>query len=177
MNYFCINKSGKILDVYDNYKNGSVIGHIYNREAFGWNYNWGGDQYYLNIAFRNSSGNVVGGFLINPPTSGFTYCTEYPYGTVTISGVNYKTFYMRRDERIYTPDKVAVATAHAGCQVACQTAQSGDSEPTWKLIHYFLNTSTGRWIRVNESGAGYGFVNTGLDYGSEWDNIPFYGSW
>ncbi len=47
MNYFCINKSGKILDVYDNYKNGSVIGHIYNREAFGWNYNWGGDQYYL----------------------------------------------------------------------------------------------------------------------------------
>lgn len=74
MNYFCINKSGKILDVYDNYKNGSVIGHIYNREAFGWNYNWGGDQYYLNIAF-------------------------------------------------------------------------------------------------------YGFINTGLDYGSEWDNIPFYGSW
>lgn len=40
-NSFCVNKSGKAVPVYSDTKKTKQIGTIYNREAFGYNRNWG----------------------------------------------------------------------------------------------------------------------------------------
>ena len=42
-NYLCINKSGLKIPVYSDTKKTKQIGTIYEREAFGFDCNWGGD--------------------------------------------------------------------------------------------------------------------------------------
>lgn len=65
-NYFCVNKSGKSVPVYSNPEKSSKIGTIYNRETFGYNRNWGGDNYFCFIIFRKSNGTLSSGFIIDP---------------------------------------------------------------------------------------------------------------
>lgn len=45
-NYFCINKSGLKIPVYSDTKKTKQIGTLYDREAFGYDCNWGGDDYF-----------------------------------------------------------------------------------------------------------------------------------
>lgn len=75
-NYFCINKSGKKIPVYSDADKKSQIGTIYNREAFGYDNNWGGDGYFCNIVFRKANGSISGGFIIDPPNNAMLECTD-----------------------------------------------------------------------------------------------------
>ena len=68
-NWFCINKSGSSIPVWDrpgfpSFEGSKQIGTLYNGEAFGYNWDWGGDGVFNSIAFRNGSGNVAGGWVI-----------------------------------------------------------------------------------------------------------------
>lgn len=175
-NCFCVNKSGVSMPVYSATDGQTRIGTIYNREAFGYNRNWGGDDYFCNIVFRNSSGNLQRGFLINPPSGGLSYCTSYPYGTVNINGTTYTKFYMRRTQNIYSPSAAFWGNVSVGKCVACLDSVSGDSHPEWKKIYYVQNSS-GNWVRVSGTGYTYGFLDTGLSTGSLYSEIPMYGNW
>lgn len=187
-NSFCVNKSGSQVSIYSEPEAITQIGTLYNREAFGYNRNWGGDDVHCNIVFRTSSGSVTGGFLVNPPSGALTECTDYVYSTViiyekqlvgnyyTMVPVTYKAFYMRSARTIYNVNAVSIATVPAGKLVACKTALSGSSHPEWKAINYYQN-SAGSWQQINSAGHTYGFVDTGLSVGSGYSSIPMYGSW
>ena len=71
-NYFCINKSGLKIPVYSDTKKTKQIGTLYDREAFGYDCNWGGDDYFCRIEFRNSAGKLSGGYIIDPPAKAIT---------------------------------------------------------------------------------------------------------
>ena len=100
-NYFCINKSDKKIPVYSDAEKTSQIGTIYNREAFGYDNNWGGDGYFCNIVFRKANGSISGGFIIDPPNNAMLECTDYTYGKARINGTEYKTFLMRKTSTVY----------------------------------------------------------------------------
>jgi len=190
-NWFCINKSGSSIPVWDrpgfpSIEHSVQIGTIYNNEAFGYDWDWGGDGVFNHIVFRNGSGNVAGGFVIDnvvgnvnqPLPSGWaTDCTDYKYGTVTIGGTTYKTFKFRRSETIYTPSATSWGSVAANMRVACLSSTSGSSNPHWKLINYVERSSDGAWIQVSGAGHTYGFVNTGLEDGSTPSTISMYGTW
>lgn len=175
-NSFMVNKSGSSIPIYSDTSKSKQIGTLYNREAFGYNRNWGGDDYFCNIVFRNAAGNVVGGFLVDPPNGVMTQCTDYSYGTATINGTKYKTFIMRSSQTVYTASGSVWGTVSANRRVACITALSGDSHPHWKAINYVENAS-GQWVKVTGGGTNYGFVDAGLSVASGYSSIPFYGSW
>lgn len=184
-NSFCINMSGKSIPVYDragwpDLEGSKKIGTIYNQEAFGLNWDWGGDGVFNNIVFRNSSGNLSGGFIIvgeDFPNAVFTPCTDYPYGTAVINGVSYKTFKFRRSETVYTAAGNKWGAVASGMRVACRTDLAGSSHPEWKGINYVERSSDGKWIQVTGDGYQYGFVNTGLEDGSTPSTISMYGTW
>lgn len=175
-NTFCINKSGRNIPVYSDTNKTKQIGSIYNREAFGYNRNWGGDNYYCNIVFLNSAGSLSYGFIIDPPDNSTVNCTEYPYGTVTINNTKYKTFKMRKLRNVYTAAGTKWGAVAANCRVACNNNISGNSHPDWKCIDY-VESSKGGWVKVTGDGANYGFVDTGLSVASGYNSIPMYGSW
>lgn len=175
-NLFCINKNGVAVPVYsDTYKT-SKIGSLYDREAFGYDCNWGGDGYFCRIIFRTSDGSISYGFLIDPPDYTFMDCTEYPYGTEEIKGTKYYTFIMRNSRTVYTVGGTPWGTVAANCRVACLSALAGDNYPSRKAINY-VESSKGEWVPVTGDKAEYGFVDTGLDIASSYRSIPFYGSW
>ena len=175
-NIFCVNKSGVSVPVYSNQNESQRIGTIGNREAFGYDRNWGGDGVRCNIIFLNSSGSLSYGFLLNPPDRTLTPCIDYPYGTARINGTEYKTFIMRRSRNVYKADGSLWGTVTANRKVACLSGMSGDSHPDWKGINYVENTS-GAWVRVTGAGSNYGFVDTGLGVASGYSSIPMYGRW
>lgn len=175
-NSFCINKSGKSIPVYSDINKTRVIGSIYDREAFGFNANWGGDYYYFNIVFLNSNGSLASGFLIDPPKNSVVSCTKYPYGSATINKVKYKTFKMRKLRNVYKADGTKWGAVAANCRVACSSDVSGTSHPDWKCIEY-VESSKGGWVKVTGNGSNYGFVDTGLSVASGHNSIPMYGSW
>lgn len=183
-NLFCINKSGGNCPVYDRAEYSGAgrkkIGSIYNREAFGYDQDWGGDGVFNHIIFRNSSGQLAWGFLEpeyveNYPET-ITYCEDYPFGTATIKGSRYITFKFRRAEKIYKSDGSSWGTVASGQRVACLNSFSGSSNPHWKGINYVEKTD-GTWVKVSGAGYDFGFVNTGLDKGSSPTNISMYGNW
>lgn len=177
MNYFCINKSGQTIPVYSDTQKTSQIGSIYNREAFGYDNNWGGDGYFCHIIFRQANGSLAYGFIIDPPSNAMADCTEYPYGTEKIGNTEYKTFIMRRSMSVYDADGNPWGSVAANCRVACLTAMAGDSHPEWKGINY-VESSKGGWVQVTSSNnRAYGFVDTGLSIASGYNSIPMYGSW
>lgn len=75
-NYFCVNKSGSSVPVYSDTKKSSTIGSILNREAYGYDFNWGGDDYFCHILFRKSDGTLSYGFIIDPPDKSMDDCTK-----------------------------------------------------------------------------------------------------
>lgn len=171
--WFAVNKSSQTIDVWD-MTGSSIIGHLYQREAFGRKYVGSG---YRQVRFRDGSGNVRDGLVFNTdylPSSWETPCTNYPYGTVTLDGQTYYTFMFRRDENIYKPDGTYWGLVLAGKRVACLDATSGSSHPEWKCIQWY--ESSRGWATVCND-YGYGFVDTGLDHGSMPDTISMYGTW
>lgn len=175
-NSFLINKSGSSVPVYEDPDGTKKIGTINNREAFGYNRDWGGDDVISSIVFLNSSGKLNYGYLIDPPAKVMTPCTDYPYGTATINGTKYITFIMRKSRTVYTAKGNIWGTVAANRRVACKTALAGSSNPHWKGINYVENTS-GQWVKVTGDSVEYGFVDTGLGVASGYTSIPFYGSW
>lgn len=175
-NYFCVNKSGITVPVYSDTQQTSKIGSIYNREAFGYDMNWGGDGYFYRILFRTSDGSLSYGILVDPPGSSVTDCTDYPFGTEEIDGTEYYTFTMRKSRTVYTAGGTRWGAVAANCRVACLSAVAGDSYPNRKGINY-VESSKGGWVKVTGDGVDYGFVDTGLDVSSSYSSIPFYGSW
>ncbi len=175
-NMFCVNKSGSSVPIYSNSSGTTQIGTLYNREAFGYDRNWGGDDYFCKIRFRNSSGSLSDGFLINPPANTLTGCTDYPYSTITLYGSSYKTFYMRTGQTIYKVDGSIWGSVASGKLVACKTSLAGDSHTEWKGINYVQNSSN-IFVPVSYGNYNYGFVNTGLASGSGYNSIPLYGNW
>lgn len=184
-NWFCINKSGKSVPIYSDEEKTKKIGTLYNREAFGYFKNWGGDNVICLIKFRNSSGSLVEGFLVDPPTGTTTPCSNYPYGTDTIEGKKYITFKVRQTRNVYTIGadrddnniaKYKWGSVASGRRVACLTALSGDLKPEFKGINYVEN-SAGKWIKVEGGGGTYGLLDAGLSVASGYSSIPFYGSW
>ena len=187
MSEFCINKSGLAFPVYENSDSlnpGSKVGTIYNNEAFSYEYGEGGNS----IWFRDSSGNIKLGFMPLTTTSGdpimseeeanlfYSYCTDYAYGTVRISGTTYKTFKFRRSEEIYTASATRWGTVAKNMRVACLSSLAGETHPDWKAINYVERTD-GEWIKVDGDGYSYGFVDTGLNVGSGASTISMYGTW
>ena len=175
-NYLCINKSGTKVPVYSDTNKTTQIGTIYDREAFGYDCNWGGDNYFCHILFRKSDGSLSYGFIVDPPDNSIIDCTDYPYGTAVINGVEYITFIMRNSRTVYTVEGRRWGTVAANRRVACLTAMSGDNHPDWKGINYVENTG-GEWVQVTGDGEEYGFVDAGLSVASGYRSIPLYGSW
>jgi len=172
MSYFVINKSSVKVPVYDIYPGGTVIGHLWPREAFGltsYTYEFPG------VRFRDGSGVVRDGVVdgLSAPDLWHEPCTDYPYGTAPIGGITYFTFMFRRQESIYRPDASYWGSVAAGRRVACQNETSGTTHPEWKLINY-VESSSGGWVLV---AGNYGFVNTGLEDGSTPTTISMYGTW
>lgn len=177
-NIICINMSGESVPVFSDPEKTQQVGEIMYRETFGYNRNWGGDDYNCQIKFRGPSGNVRYGFIIDPPNNSMTECTEYPYeSNVFIGNKYYYTFIMRQTMNVYDISGNYWGRVARNCRVACLTALSGDSHPDWKAINKVERTD-GVWIDIDESDdRKYGFVDIGLGYASGCSSIPFYGSW
>ncbi len=193
-NEFSVNKSGRTVPVWDrtgwpNFEGSQRIGSILNNEAFGADYDWGGDGVFIRIVFRNSSGQPTYGWLVNKDENGnqilsdsewanlFTGCASYPYGTVNINGAIYKTFKFRRSEPVYTAGLNSWGNVASGKRVACLSSLSSSSYANLKGINYVERSSDGAWIQVTGDGYNYGFVNTGLEDGSSPTTISMYGTW
>lgn len=194
-NSFCVNKSGYSVPVWSgpgfaDRENIHRIGTIGNREAFGFNMDWGGDGVFNCIRFLNSSGQVITGWLTNCDERGnellsgndwanvFTPCSAYPYGSEYIDGQRYITFKFRRTEEVYTPSGESWGSVASGCRVACTSSLAGDLNCTLKGINYVERSYDGAWIKVTSpSGETYGFVDTGLNTGSGPSTISMYGTW
>lgn len=174
---FCINKSGKKYNVYDDTDSKNRIGSIGVNEAFGWFRDWGGDYVFNRIIFNDGYGNLKWGFLNEVSMYALTGCDEYPYGTVTIDGYKYITFKFRRTEEVRYADGTYWGTVYKGARIACKSSFAQLSEPYWKGVNYVEKPSTGEWVKVTGKGYDYGFVNTGLKTGAMPNTISMYGSW
>ena len=182
MNIVAINMSGQSIPVYrlDPYGSGKTrIGTIYPRELYGLNYLAGGDFVIFDVLFRNASGSLQWGTIIEPPESARenAYLAKYSYGRVTLNGKRYYTFKMTRSENLYSVSGRKIGTVAAGQYVATiADPSSGDSNPHWLQVYYARSTN-GRWDSLAADGASYGFVNVGLEDGSMYNTISCDGLW
>jgi len=180
-----INLSGVTVPVFGGWPRsdrGSVIGHLYNREAFCWHDTEDGTLVY----FRNGAGKVVPGYYYHEDANSnllnadiekvFTDCTDRPYGTVRIGNETFYTFKLRRNEEVYTVAGTRWGTVAAGRRVACRTDMMDEWNPDRKGINY-VESSDGQWVKVTGDGYNYGFVDTGLEKGATPTTISMYGSW
>ncbi len=175
-NWFCINKSGSNYPIYDYNvvtQKFTRVGTLYNREAFIF---LGGDNFDF-IMFLASDGTLKTACIdpVKYPVP-MSLCTEYPYSVENIEGHPYKIFKMRKTEPIYKANGDYWGDVAAGMYVATDNDEVGDTKQYLKLIRYVKSTS-GKWVRVDESGSKYGYVDTGLRTASGYSTIPFYGSW
>ena len=167
-----INKSGKVVPVYDS--NGAKkIGQLEKNEAYA---RYGNEGTLTSIHFLGPNGKFIAGMLKAPASKATTPCTNYPYGTVTINNTKYYTFKMRSKKTIITPNGNSWGSVASGCRVACLDACAGQTKQWTKQIHYVENTS-GKWVKVTGDGKNYGFVDTGLKSGSSPTSIAMYGKW
>ncbi|WP_061567303.1 hypothetical protein [Geobacillus stearothermophilus] len=180
MNCVAINMSNQALPVYHPaYIGEKRIGTIYPHELYGLNYLAGGDYVAFFIVFRDSSGYVRSGVLLEPPESARenAYRSKYSYGTITRNGKTYYTFKMTRTENLYSVSGRKIGSVAAGQYVATiADPSSGDSNPHWLQVYYARSTS-GYWDSLAADGADYGFVNVGLEDGSMYNTISCDGLW
>lgn len=181
MNSICINKSGSKFPVRKTTdRDSEIIGYIYNREAFGYDSDWGGDQVFCHIIFMNSSNQLQYGFLIDPPYSVITPCTDYPYEESVQVGTEgrYMSFMLRKASKLYDANGNYKETIPAGRRVFCQSKQAGKVNPELKCINYFDNGYGGfrNAGEIGDSGKPVGFVDA-LSQGTGYSTIAMYGSW
>ncbi|WP_336253621.1 hypothetical protein [Oceanobacillus sp. SE10311] len=175
-----INMSTSNLPVY-NPSGGARIGTIYRHELFAVNTRAGGDGAFYRILFLNSRGALEWGELRYPPSAAIqnAYSSKYTYGVRRISGREYFIFKVRyRSLNIYSATGRRIGAVAAGQEVAVRSnnPQSGNSNPHWLQIHYASKT-TGGWDRIAADNVDYGYVDSGLAYGSRWNTIPLDGLW
>lgn len=170
---FMVNMSGNNVTVYSPQDWTTVVGYLYPREAFS---RYGYEGGITSITFLGPNGSIIQGVLKNVATSVLTPCTNYPYATRTIGGVEYYVFTMRSTKGLFDKDGNQIGTVAAGKQVACKNAKAGQDYQWLKLVDKYQDSS-GTWQTPDASGAGYGFVDTGLRTGSGHSNIAMYGSW
>lgn len=175
-NWFCINKSGSNYPIYDynvTTQQFTRVGTLYNREAFIF---LGGDNFDY-IKFLASDGTLKTA-CIDPsrypvPVS---YCTDYPYSIERIDNMDLCVFRMRRAKNLYNTNAAKIKTLPAGTLVATNNVSVGDNHHDWKLVSYYKEPG-GSWQHIDEGGAGYGFVDSGIASASGYSSIAFYGSW
>lgn len=175
---FMINDTNQTYNIYDEDHGGQLVGRLYPREAY---VTYGTEGPFVGIVFRNSSGQLVGANVNDDdhPLPGYpnSTCLQYPYGTVTINGVTYKTFKIRATKTVYKGDGTVWGSVAANRLVATNSSKVGSNHNDWKLINYVQSTS-GQWVKVQGAGYNHGFVDTGLaTNGSGYNSIKFYGSW
>lgn len=171
-----VNKSGNSLKVYSQ-SSGNQIGTIFPNEAFIQH-----GEIMVNgtlgvgIHFLNSSGNVVSGALATTKASCMKPVSDYPYGTRTINGTNFKVYKLRRDVTLYnTNAKASDIVVKAGSLVAAYPDTLGNNKYEWCQLIMYQN-SAGTWKSVPSTNRPY-FLDFGLKYGSYNSNITMYGSW
>ena len=173
-NRLFINKSGQTLTVRTTTSDTSaIVGYIYDREAYVYDSDAGGDGAFNHVKFLDASGNFKWGYLNFPPDGWSTSCISWPYKyNVLISGTKYSTFTLRKACDVYYPSGKYWKTIPAGRQVATNNDTMGQNYPYLKSIDYYQGDSG--WERVCGN---YGFVDTGIRSGSRYNKIAFYGGW
>lgn len=169
---FKINKSGSSIPVYSDMTFKTKVGTLGNREAYVLK-GLEGDPY---ICFRGPDLKLRDGFIKSGITNSLASLTNYPYGTVTIDGVKYKTYLMRRTMNVYTAKANYWGQVAGGMLVATNSNWCGNTHPSWKSVDYVKSTA-GRWVKVDGDGYDHGFVDFDLGNGSMPSNIALYGSW
>lgn len=173
-----INKSGMAFPIYDIYKQ-KRVGTIYDREAV---VGLGGDGY-TTFAFLNSSGQFITATVEQSLENDkywhyFDHCEQHPYGDEKMPDGNYYLIYkMRQRKNIYKRDGSYWGAVAANMFVATNNSTMGETHLDWKQITYVKRSTDGKWCRVDEEGAGYGYVDTGIASSSLYSSIAFYGSW
>lgn len=174
--YLVINASNKYYDIYD-MNTGKKMALLYPREAFIVIDNEG---VIWNIKIRNSAGKIVNVVVHDKENfigDNCKSCYFFPYSKEIIDGREYETYLMRKAKKIYTPSADYWGGVGQNMLVASNNDIVGETHSTWKAIDYVKRSTDGKWVKVSGQGYNYGFVETGLEDGSMYNNIPFYGSW
>ncbi|GGN61003.1 hypothetical protein GCM10007971_25610 [Oceanobacillus indicireducens] len=79
---------------------------------------------------------------------------------------------------MYSVNGRRIGSVAAGQQIAIKSSSptTGVHNPQWLQINYASKTSGG-WDQISADDASYGFIDTGLAYGSRWNSIPCDALW
>lgn len=178
MGAYCINKSGVSKKVYLENTLTTQIGTIYANECFAWADVWAGDEDYCGIVFRNSSGSLQAGWLVNLNDGAFSKFLSYSFGNVTNSGVTYKSFKTRKALDYYDSAGNYKGTCVSGARVLTNDTEPGSTNRNYMRAMYVeTGVSTNVWIIVSGVPNSYGFIDTGLGSDSKSTGIGVYGNW
>ena len=167
-----VNRTGASFSVYETNACTNVIGTIYHNEVFTWVQEWSGSSasgFYVQwIKFRKSNGTVGYGWVPGTQTDPKfqTNITNLPYQTVTVGGVSYYAFKMRRDANLYNSSGNSVGLiAYQNRRILCKTSTSGSSHPEWLTVYKLENgVGTGNYYDIVSGGVA--FVDMGYNIGS-----------
>lgn len=175
-NQMLVNKTGRQIPIYRDTSGQVKIGTLYPNEHYSYVGNWGGDGIFNRVCFRNSSGKIAYGFVIDDiGIYDGTGIFDFPHSSVQIGTRWYRTLKLCRNEKIYNKDGQGIDTGVAGCLVGIRDSEVGSSHPEWKKIYYIQRSSDKAWVKVDGTGAGYGYINIGYDKGSMPSDISLYG--
>lgn len=79
---------------------------------------------------------------------------------------------------LYSVTGRKIGSVSAGQEIAIESNSplTGDNNPHWLRINYASKTSGG-WDKITGDGAQYGYIDTGLAYGSRYNTIPCDALW
>ncbi len=167
---FMIQKGGNAS--IKNRRTGATLGTLYNREACLYYYDDGDGT----LGYLASDGSFKEYVQANMGLLNLKLCTDYPYAVENINGVPYYIFKIRKASTVYNALGEVWGSVAAGMYVATTNAEMGQTHKTWKEINYVKSTS-GQWVPINSAGKSHGYVPTGIETASGYQNISFYGSW
>lgn len=186
MGMFCINKSGKNVEVWSGPGSGSVIGVIYPNECFNYVSRWAGSDAYYPAAcdyvlYRTSNGTLRNGYIMNNGDGAETSVLNYSYPTVTVGGVAYKCLKTRTALKVYSNSGTFIGTCPSGARVLTNNTQPGATMNQIISAKYYetgYNTGLFQPIYSNgSSGTVGGFIDSGLSLGSMYNTVGLYGNW
>lgn len=170
LTYFMIQKGGNAP--IKNRRTGQVLGTLYNREACLYYFDDGDGT----LGYLASDGTFKTYVQADFNLLDLKECIDYPYAIENIDGREYYIFLIRKTSTVYKADGTVWGTVAGGSFVATTNSDMGETHKTWKEINYVKSTS-GQWVKVEGAGYSHGFVPTGIENASGYQNISFYGSW
>lgn len=186
MGMFCINKSGKTVNVWAGPCDGEVVGVINPNECYTYVSRWNGSHIYEPsavcdyIMFRHN-GELINGWIINTGDGLETSVLNYSYPNVTVSGVSYKCLKTRVALKVHDSDGNYIGTCPSGARVLTNNSQPGMTMNHLVSAKYYetgYNTGIFQPIYSNgSSGTVGGFIDSGLWHGSMYNTIGLYGNW